>query len=178
MNSLSENFIAIDTNVFEHLLNPQENCGDHIDILLKALAERKFNLIVDEKGRIEGEYKNRISPIIKESMDTNLQKRRLLELWFLKLVNCKKRIKVKRDKLEGEIKKIITEQPEKVDRIFVYVACASDCTLITNDIKHIIKGQAGEKTERRKRLLRKTRKHRPGNKTKILTSKEAYDCGN
>ncbi len=52
--------VAIDTNVFIHLLNPQENVESHINELLKNLQLAQVSLIVDESGRILGEYNNQI----------------------------------------------------------------------------------------------------------------------
>ena len=55
MNRLTCDYIAIDTNVFEHLLNPQENTNNHIDTLLRTLTRDRVGLIVDDKKRIENE---------------------------------------------------------------------------------------------------------------------------
>ena len=51
MNKITCDYIAIDTNVFEHLLNPHENCANHIDKLLGTLAADRVGLIVDEKKK-------------------------------------------------------------------------------------------------------------------------------
>ena len=37
---LTRNEVAIDTNVFQHLLNPQNNVDSHINRLLEYLSER------------------------------------------------------------------------------------------------------------------------------------------
>ena len=56
--------VAIDTNVFLHLRNPQENTNSHINDLLKYLQANKTNLVVDDKRRILNEYNNQIAPMI------------------------------------------------------------------------------------------------------------------
>ena len=56
--------VAIDTNVFLHLLNPQKNTCSHINGLLEALQARDTVLLVDDRQRIQGEYSNQISPTI------------------------------------------------------------------------------------------------------------------
>ena len=61
--------VAIDTNVFIHLLNPRENVESHINELLKNPQMAQVSLIFDEEGRILGEYNNQIGPMIMESDD-------------------------------------------------------------------------------------------------------------
>jgi len=66
---MSHNDVTIDTNVFEHLFNPQNNVQDHIDTLLGRLVEKGVVLCVDNKGRIFGEYDNRLKPLFKAMSD-------------------------------------------------------------------------------------------------------------
>jgi len=47
---LARNEVAIDTNVFQHLLNPQNNVNSHINRLLEYLIGRRTTLVVDEDG--------------------------------------------------------------------------------------------------------------------------------
>ena len=45
---LARNEVAIDTNVFQHLLNPQNNVNSHINRLLEYLIGQRTTLVVDE----------------------------------------------------------------------------------------------------------------------------------
>ena len=67
MNNLACDYIAVDTNIFEHLLNPAENTDNHITILFQSMINDEVGLIVDNKGVINNEYLNRLKPRIKES---------------------------------------------------------------------------------------------------------------
>ena len=173
MNRLTCDYIVIDTNVFEQLLNPQENITNHIDKLLGTLAADRVGLIVDEKKRIENEYKHRIGPIFQNKSEKNIQQLLLLRYWVGSQITIKKRVSVSnKDPLMTAIKGVITEN-EAVDRIFVYVAFTCDRIFITNDRSHIINGNPGRSPERRKTLLQKTRRFRPNKKSEILSSIEA-----
>ena len=59
-NNLTSDFVAIDTNVFEHLFNPKKNIDDHIGLLLTCLESGEVKLIGDTEGRIAHEYENRL----------------------------------------------------------------------------------------------------------------------
>ena len=174
MNKLTCDYIAIDTNVFEHMLNPQNNINEHIDELLETLMIDEISLVVDEERKIENEYGEIIEPIISNSSDEHIQLQ-LLRHWIVYHIDKRKRISVSNDELMRAIEGIIKGKKQLVDRTFVYVAFKCDCILITNDGKHIIKGHLKEKTERRKALLRKTRKYRPNQRAEILSSSEAAD---
>ena len=47
MNILTEDFIAIDTNVFEHLFNPEKNTDNHIWNLIERLYKDEIGLLID-----------------------------------------------------------------------------------------------------------------------------------
>lgn len=174
MNKLTCDYVVIDTNVFEHMLNPQNNINGHIEELLKTLMIDEISLIVDEERKIENEYGEVIEPIIRNNSDEHIQLQ-LLRYWIVYHIDKRKRISISNDELMRAIGGIIKGKKQLVDRTFVYVAFKCDCILITNDGRHIIKGHLKEKTERRKALLRKTRKHRPSQRSEILNSIEAAD---
>ena len=173
MNKLTCDYIAIDTNVFEHMLNPQNNINGHIDELLKTLMIGEISLVVDEERKIENEYGEIIEPIIRNNPDEHIQLQ-LLRYWIFSHIDKRKRISVSNNELMRAIRGVITEN-EVVDRTFVYVAFKCDYILITNDKRHIIEGHPKEKTERRETLLKSTRKYRPDKKSEILSSTEAAD---
>lgn len=173
-NSPFRDAIAIDTNVFENLLNPQENRERHINRLLTHLIEECVALLLDKDGRIWGEYLNRIGPILANTDDRGAEIY-ILRYW-IGAAPCLHSAVDLSDELMTIIKKVIHETPETVDRILVYVALSKGRVLVSNDHKHIVSGPVREsgQTPRRDRLKRSSRKVRPkgGN---ILTSKEAED---
>ena len=147
--------VAIDANVFEHLLGPENACG-HITTLLRALAKNKASLVVDDKKRIEGEYKKRLLKRIKSGSPRESGKRpgkaadkvretSLLKLWVMRTVpGAIPRVRVAvnhGDPLMEQIKgKLRPRRGEpNTDRIFVYVALRQGCPLISNDARDIIK---------------------------------------
>ena len=65
--------IAIDTNIFVHLLNPDVNHGSHIDKLLGKLIQLRYQLLVDSTRKIGNEYQQIIVPIIRNRDDTGQQ---------------------------------------------------------------------------------------------------------
>ena len=168
-----ENCVAIDTNVFLHLLNCQNNPDSHIDALLKSLSTQGTILLVDDGDRIAGEYDNQLAQMMKSADDTR-NDLNILRYWM----NPDRRQKVAfsgNDRLFNAIKQVIHEQAETVDRILVYVAFKAGTTLISNDEIHIVVGPPRERRQgqRRTRLLNSTRRLRPDG-ADILTSREAH----
>ena len=165
--------VAIDTNVFEHILNPQENIDYHINGLLSQLQQDNARLVVDSGRRIRGEYNQQLTPIIRNGDDMR-NEMQLLRYWILYAPEPDT-VSVHDDRLMTAIRKVIVERSEGVDRIFVYVALKQGKTLITNDRRHIVNGPSRESKQgaRRHRLLSDTRRLRP-NGANILTSNEAH----
>ena len=168
----SEDYIAIDTNVFLHLTNPQNNGDSHIDGLLKTLKELKVMLLVDDKDRLAGEYKLHLAPKIRNADETD-NKILILRYWFIYALRHKVDLELQ-DRLMQTIRGVIHELPKNADRIFVYVAFKEGKILISNDKHDIVCGPVRERRQgpRRTRLLNATRNHRP-NGADILTSREA-----
>ena len=166
-----EDCIAIDTNVFIHLFDSTWNTDSHINKLLEHF-QQGIELIVDDSGRIAGEYDHQITPRIRSSDDTR-NEIYILRYW-MEVVPRRKVGLDNGDRLMQEIRDVVVELSENVDRIFVYVAFKTGKILITNDLMHIVEGPDTESTPRRQRLLRSTRRlrHRDAD---ILTSREAYD---
>lgn len=155
--------IAIDTCVFEHLLNPQWNTEAHIDALLMNLLKSNHRLLVDEPGRIAREYITMIIPIIRNNAEERAAVLPLLRHWMSQEI--RETIAVDRqDALIRHIQSIIIERDELVDQMFVYVACRRGTTLVTNDRQHIL-SRAGA-------LLRRPRGFREG-KVQIQCSRDA-----
>lgn len=165
--------VSIDTNIFEHLLNPQINLDGHINTLLVHLQEQGIALLVDDRNRISGEYNDRIGPIIRNSDEGN--EVYILRYWILNALRVGMAID-RNGRLMSAIRRVIVEQSGTVDRIFVYVALSQGKVLISNDGTHIVFGTVKDRQgrTRRQRLLSNTRKLRPQG-ADILTSQEAHE---
>ena len=166
--------VAIDTNVFRHLLNPQNNVDNHINALLVLLETRGIALLVDMQDYIPKEYERRIIPWIERADDTRIEKY-ILYYWM----EISPRITVsliQDDDLMAAIGKVIVEDSEFIDRVFVYVAFKQGKVLISNDLRDIVLGTTLERrgVHRRFQLLGDTTELRPPG-ADILTSEEAYD---
>jgi hypothetical protein len=154
--------IAIDTNVFIHLTNPQNNPESHIDHLLMHLAKKQPRLCVDSTYKIGNEYEEKLGPRIKDSNDTSLAIY-LLRFWMHPDLRDVIETDLN-DLLMHRIRQAIPEVDENADRAFVYVSCKGDCFLVSNDDGHIY--------SRRGELKDKTRKLR-GDNWRIVNSQEA-----
>ncbi len=148
--------IAIDTNVFEHLLNNKDdtcpNSDAHIDKLLGALIQNHYQLLVDSTKKIANEYVQILIPIIKNMDETKPQKPLLL--YWMETGN-RQQVELKlQDSLMTAIRGVIHEVAEHADRAFVYVAFRESATLVTNDKTHIL-GRRSELLKRTKKLREK-----------------------
>ena len=165
--------VAIDTNVFVHLLNPEQNPNGHIHRLLAFLIVQEVVLIVDEQGAIRREYERHIEPMFRGNSVVG-NELYLLSHWMKPEVQAKVSVS-RKDDLMRAIREVIVERPKQADRTFVYVAFKLGRTLMTNDEADIVYGPVREAnwTSRRDRLLRATRQVCPDG-ADILTSREAF----
>ena len=168
---LTRNEVAIDTNVFQHLLNPQNNVDSHINRLLEYLVRERVALIVDDQSLIASEYKQQLERRLGASNDIRNEVQ-ILRYWVLHASRHSVSVNEK-DGLMKEIYEVIVEVSEDVDRTFVYVALQQGTVLISNDLRHIVRGPVDEPEPRRTRLLSNTEDLRPDG-ADILTSQEAY----
>ena len=165
MNNLTSDYIVIDTNIFEHLFNPQNNINGHITGLFDFLLKDKINLLVDSKGRIHAEYKHRLAQKIQQAYEQ--PKIRSILKYYLAPANHKPIDVDQGRELMAQIGRIVLNS---TDRVFVYVAFREGKKLITNDENDFI--HEGNRRDRRRRNLREIKlDHR----SDILTSQEAYD---
>ena len=164
---------AVDTNVFSHLLNPQNNPDGHINDLLAHLFEQQVALLVDDGGRITGEYERSITPLI-QRLDEARNERQILRYWMAFAPSRKVEVS-ERDDLMAGIEQVISGDAA-VDRIFVYVAFKEGKVLISNDERDIVFGSDRGRgyVPRRERLLQNTQDCRPPG-ADILTAREAYE---
>ena len=164
--------VGIDTNVFEHLLYPKHNVGNHINELLVHLQQRGITLLTDKSGRIAAEYKHRLADRIQRADDKGNEVY-ILRYWMQ--YAPRREITVNgADQLMQAIRQVIIEHAEAVDRIFVYVSLSQGRILVSNDEAHIVHGPShqGRNGRRRRQLLRGSRGIRPRDGD-ILTSEEA-----
>ena len=176
-NSLPGDFIAIDTNVFEGLLNPQENTDDHIGALLTFLALGGVRLLVDgEDGRIVKEYRNRLARFFDRQSGSGemvyQDHLEVLRYWFR--LESHREVGVNHgDTLMNAIKTII-DSGSATDRTFAYVVINEDRILVTNDRKDFIDfgNRRGQRRQKLLRLAKQQRKKQAG----ILTSREAMNA--
>ncbi len=175
MNALTSDFIAIDTNVFEHLLNPQNNTNNHISKLFIKLMDDKITLLVDDKDRIVNEYSQKIERILDEK-DEMGDAVKILGTTYLYFMDHKQPVPVvSHDSLMTAIKSIIKKKKKSsvTDRFFVYVAFKSDRILITNDKKDMI-DERNQKGKRKQKLLKMAKKQSL-KRADILTSESACE---
>lgn len=176
MNGLTTDTIVIDTCVFEHIFNDENNNSDgHIDELLGRLSADSIRLGVDEAKAIFREYDRRLSPRFSNEDDTG-NRLTILRYWLSPDNHELIDVDLK-GPLHIAIKSVIVERKEKVDRVLVAVACSLGRILVTNDRIHILWGPSRERpTNRRNRLtklLRATKKFRPGG-FDLLNSRGAH----
>ena len=169
MNNLTADFIAIDTNVFEHLFNSQENRNNHIDKLLGQLFRDGIKLLVDKGSRITNEYKDRLGRRIRQMKHSD--KGLLLKHWIDPMNHNP--IPTPNDNLRSKIKQIVRTGASGTDITFVYVALSTGKVLITND-KHDIIDEGTKPNQRRQKLLTIPKKIGRKNGADILTSEESY----
>ena len=168
---LSQDEVAIDTNVFQHMLNPQNNADFHINKLLEHLIRERTTLVVDGQGLVASEYQQQIGRRLGESDDVRNEVQ-ILRYWILQAQ--RRQVPVNdTDNLMKRISEIIIEVSENVDRAFVYIAFQRGRTLISNDMRHIVRGPTNESESRRARLLINTENLRPSG-AQIRTSQEAH----
>ena len=168
------NYIAIDTNIFMDLFNDQKNVDGHITNLLRKFITDEYCLLVDESGRISGQYNTELGRYIKSGNCSDKQpEAALLKYWHL-VSEHKKEVPVNHNgDLMQRIKIIMRRVQDSCDAMFVYVAFKEGRVLITNDRSDII-DESPNDGRRRQELLRKTRNFRSNN-SNILCSQEAYD---
>ena len=177
---MTNDAIAIDTNVFEHILDPEMNVGNHINELLETLAFDDVSLIVDAERRIQNQYRNRLEEKFNNASEKG-NSLYIYKLWFEKRMNARKIVHVNlSDDLMVTINGILLRS-ERVDKILVYVAFKEGRKLVTNDNSDIVNGQPKERNTRRAALKKKTKRIRRrlgvtnnNDKSDILDSNQAH----
>lgn len=162
MNNLTTDSIAIDVNVFMHLMDARVK-DEHVRVLLRWLFNDKIMLLIDNKRKIFGEYKRHILPLFKQ-MDEGHPDSRLLTYWFLP--DNRKTVPIN---MTGELMTAITKViplEKGQDRFYAYVALHEGRVLVTNDKKDIL--------SKRAELLKIKVHPRLPKGAEILSSQQAY----
>ena len=126
----------IDTSVLEHLLNPDWNGDGHIHDLLNKLIEIDVCLGRDSRGRIQGEYRNRLEQRILAADEADSSA--LILRWAV-LYAPTEEIEVDMSDALGKCiePKMRARGAERSDQVIVYVAIRLNAPLISNNTKHI-----------------------------------------
>ena len=154
--------LAIDTNVFCHLIDCRVNVGSHINELLRHILQNENSLIVDDEGRILAEYNCHLPAAIKGANDTG-DEIFILRAWMNILQNPDMLIKVplENDQIMQLLRKQIKPRRGSNDRIFVYVAFKQNKILISNDHHDIVGGfRRSKRSTRRKTIMRRAKRMR------------------
>ena len=156
--------IAIDTNIFEHLFNPQENQHQHITKLLQHLQNEDYSILVDSDQRIQKEYLYLVDTRLDN--DDNLNETQLLRYWMTPDIAVKITVSGT-DRLMNAIRGVMNCHNQRTDRTFVYVAFSQGKNLVSNDYPDIINN--------RTKLKQKSKRVCPAcRQSQILDSQEAY----
>ena len=156
--SVYQDKVAIDTNVFVHLLNEKHNPDGHINKLLEYLAQKEMRLLVDDRDVISREYQTHIIPMLSGK---SVKGNELSILRYWTDLGIRARVPVSRnDRLMAAISEVIFEPSKVADRTFVYVAFRRGKILISNDEEDIVFGPAWEsrRPPRRDRLMREAKR--------------------
>jgi hypothetical protein len=160
--------MVVDTNVLEHVFDPIMNGDGHVERLLRKFTEQRRKLCVDtpttnQKSTIIAEYEHRLQSRWK-TMDEQGQ----IIQWLRYIVIYAERVGTAVD-LADRLGKLIVPQMNRVgaersDQRFVYVACALNSVMISNNARHVTNLRTG---------LRKAARKIHCTDTDFLTSQEA-----
>jgi len=164
--------LVIDTNVLEYLFDDAaHNADGHIDVLLKAITEKKKRIGLDrpagtQNSRILAEYGHRLKQHLKQMAEQGLRTQ-----WLRYIVVFAERAEVSVNLSDGLgvcISSAIGHRSkvhaETSDQIFVYVACVLDCEMVSDNSSHITNHS---------KLLRKCAKGLGSGNTDFISSQAA-----
>lgn len=160
--------MVVDTNVLEHVFNRDVNADGHLDRLLRKFSEQKRKLCLDRpaasrRSRIIEEYNNRLQFHLR-AMDESGQ----VTYWLRYLLVVAERVDTPVD-LSDRLGGLVVPQmdavgAERSDQVFVYVACALNSTMISNNALHVTNIRTG---------LRRAARKVHSRDTDFLTSQQA-----
>ena len=176
MKNHPKQFIAIDINIFLHLIEKSEldDEDNHIEELLDRLQELGVHLIVDDDYKIWRNYLSKIGRITKYSKGFDFVE--LFRYWFRHNADVKA-VQVKnKDQLFINVVKTLNnenylvDEEQEIDTLLVYITVCEDTMLISNDRSDFI-GQTGNIRKELKRIA----KTYGCQMFMIFDSKEAYE---
>lgn len=160
--------LVIDTNVLEHALDPARNSDGHLERLLRKFSEQRRKLCVDRVApnggsRIIAEYKHRL-----ESRLRGMDEQGQIIQWLRYLMDYAERVETTVN-LADRLGKLIVPQMNRVlaersDHRFVYVACALNSVMVSNNARHVTDIRSG---------LRRAARKVGSNSTDFLSSLQA-----
>lgn len=152
--------LVVDTNVLEHVFNRDINADGHLDRLLRKFSEQRRKLCIDRppasrKSRIIDEYNHRLQFHLREMDELNQ-----VTYWLRYLLVLAERVDTPVD-LSDELGNLIVPQmdavgAERSDQVFVYVACALNSVMISNNARHVTDIRTGLRKAARKVRSRDT----------------------
>lgn len=164
--------IAIDTNIFYHLENPDINADGHITEFMGS-DTGDTHLLLDKAGLIQEEYRYHIWDGLLQQNQRIFGTRQIVLHWMGKIFPKEGKqvvvIEVDVDESDDLWGAIVPPVPrkEQQDATFVYMAFAEGRTLISNDRRHILK--------HRNRLESRVQEAGvPVSETEILSSRQAH----
>ena len=161
--------MVVDTNILEHVFDPTINGDGHVDSLLRKFSEQRRKLCVDrppenQRSRILNEYKHRL-----DFHSRQIEERGQLAQWLRYLVEYAERVDTivdLSDRLGGLLVPLMDRvRAERSDQVFVYVACALDSVMVSNNRRHV--------TDLRKVLRRAARTAVGSKQTDFISSLQA-----
>lgn len=133
--------IVVDTCVLEHLFNPDWNGDEHIDRLLEKIVRQTKRICMDKpagtrKSRMLQEYEHRMQ----EHWQHATERGNCLQ-WLRYIIYLGERLETQVN-LADELGSCVVPHlnragAERSDHVFVYVACALDSSMISNNAAHI-----------------------------------------
>ncbi len=160
--------MVVDTNVLEHCFDPVRNADEHLESLLRKFAQQRRKLCVDharpnQKSRIMAEYEHRLQFRLRA-----LEERGQIAQWLRYLLVLAEKVTTPVDlsdklgtSLAAEMNRV---GAERSDQLFVYVACALDSVMVSNNARHVTDIRTG---------LRRAARKVGSNSTDFLTSMQA-----
>jgi hypothetical protein len=146
--------MVIDTNVLEHVFHPIINGDGHIERLLRKFSEQRHKLCIDrppagQRSRIIEEYNHRLRFHLR-----GMQERGQVTQWLRYVLVLAERVDTPVD-LSDKLGRFIVPQMDSVraersDQIFVYVACALDSVMVSNNSRHVTDIRVGLRRAARK----------------------------
>lgn len=128
--------ITLDTNIWLHFFRTedrQHNADGHIKELLSKIVRQQRILFYDSKARMGNELKHELDKLKNHRESGNFQN------IFRGLTSLRKEtVDVDHGStLKQCIDRCVPQEAEASDRVFIYVACASNTLLVSNDAGHI-----------------------------------------